>query len=186
MPETNAFNPYAAPQSAVLPPALERSGGTEDCWRDGPDLLARPQADLPRYCVKCGEPAVDYRKRSFYWHSPWLYLLILLQMIIYLIVALIVRRQGQHQVGLCAAHQGQRRRFILMAWLSPLPLMGGFMLETGTTMLLGSLAFLVMLFWGLIGMRILKPRRITRELAVYGGVSPRLLERLPRYPYRRD
>ena len=178
MHETNAFNPYAAPQSAVLPPALERSGGTEDCWRDGPDL--------PRYCVKCGEPAVDYRKRSFYWHSPWLYLLILLQMIIYLIVALIVRRQGQHQVGLCAAHQRQRRHFMLMAWLSPLPLIAGFVLETATTVLLGSLAFFVMLFWGLIGMRILKPRRITRELAVYGGVSPRLLARLPRYPYRRD
>ena len=56
----------------------------------------------------------------------------------------------------------------------------------GTTVLLGSLAFFVMLFWGLIGMRLLKPRRITRELAVYGGVSPRLLARLPRYPYRRD
>lgn len=182
----NEFNPYAAPQSAALAPPLERSAGPENCWRDGPDLLARPHADLPCYCVKCGEPAADYRKRSFYWHSPWLYLLILVQMLVYLVVALIVRKQGHHQVGLCATHQGQRRRFILMAWLSLLPLFGGFVVESGPALLLGLLAFFVMLFWGLIGMRILKPRRITSELAVYSGVSPRLLARLPHYPYRRD
>jgi hypothetical protein len=182
----NDFNPYAAPESSTVPPPLDRNRGPENCWRDGSDLIARPNADLPRYCVKCGESAAEYRKRSFYWHSAWLYLLILLQMVIYLIVAVIVRKQGNHQVGLCAGHLSQRRRFMLMAWLSPVPLFGGFMFDTGAAALLGILAFLVMLFWGLIGMRILKPRKITSELAIYRGVSPRFLARLPHYPYRRD
>ncbi|KRG42917.1 hypothetical protein ARC78_08000 [Stenotrophomonas pictorum JCM 9942] len=56
-----------------------------------------------------------------------------------------------------------------MAWLS---LHGGFVLESGPPVLLDILASLVRRFWGLIGIRILKPRRITPERAVYRGVSP--------------
>ncbi|MGE8287888.1 MAG: hypothetical protein ACN6RG_08015 [Stenotrophomonas sp.] len=182
----NDDNPYAAPQSSPQPPPLQYAHGDDRCWRDGAELLVRPGADLPRSCVKCGDPASEYRSRTFYWHSPWLYLLILLHMAVYLIVALIVRKPASHQVGLCARHQGQRRNFILMAWLSLVPLIGGFMFERGGMILLGVLLFLVMLFWGLLGMRVLKPKKITPELAVYAGVSPRLLASLPRYPHRRD
>lgn len=180
------YNPYAAPESSAALPSSDRNGGAETCWRDGGELLALPGADLPHVCIKCGEPANDYRKRTFYWHSPWLYLLILLHILVYLIVALIVRKSASHQIGLCTTHQRQRRNFIAMAWLSLVPLFGGFLFDSGAVALLGVLAFLVMVFWGLIGMRALKPKRITPELAVYRGASPRLLARLPRYPYRRD
>ncbi len=179
------YNPYAAPESAAEPLSFNRDGVAGTCWRDGDELLALPGTDLPRCCVKCGEPASEYRKRTFYWHSAWLYLLILLHMLVYLIVALIVRKSASHQIGLCVAHQRQRRLFIALAWLSVVPLVGCFLFDSGVAILVGVLAFVVMLFCGLFGMRLLKPTQITPELAVYKGVSPRLLAQLPRYPYPR-
>jgi hypothetical protein len=179
------FNPYAAPEA--LPPALANSSPDDGtCWRDGDELLAVPHSNLPRYCVKCGQPAVEYRKRNFHWHSPWIYLLILLHFLVYLIVALAVRKQAVHHVGLCAAHRRRRQNFIIMAWSSLLPLFGCFLFDSGVAIGLGILGFVVMLFWGLIGMQILKPRKIDIKLAVYRGVSTTFLARLPRYPYRRD
>jgi len=185
MQSMDEFNPYAAPE-AVPPPLTNSASAEATCWRDGDQLLALPHSDLPRYCVKCGRPALEYRKRSFYWHSPWLYLLILLHFLVYLIAALAVRKQAVHHVGLCSEHRKRRLNFILMAWSSLVPLFGCFLFDSGAVIGLGILAFLVMLLWGLIGMQILKPKKIDVELAVYRGVSTAFLARLPRYPYRRD
>lgn len=179
----NEFNPYAAPASS----AIDASPGGDDgtFWRDGDELLVRPGADLPKYCVKCGRPAREYRQRVFYWHSPWLYLLILLHMFIYVIVAVIVRKPAAHRVGLCLEHGRRRRNFVVMAWLSLVPLAAGFLAGGAAMISLGMLAFVVLLLWGLLGMRILNPRRIDTELAVYRGAATAFLARLPRYPYRR-
>jgi len=179
------LNPYAAPESSALP---EPSATITDarCWRDGNELLVRPGVDLPRHCVKCGQPAEDYRLRRFYWHSPWLYLLLAVSIIIYLIVALCVRKQSSHRVGLCALHARKRRNYILLAWGSLLPLFGGFFLQDGGAIVIGVLVCLVMLFWGCIAMQVLRPKRINDGLAIYRGVSPEFLALLPRYPYRRD
>lgn len=179
------FNPYAAPE-ALPPPPANTSPDNGTCWRDGDQLLALPHSDLPRYCVKCGKPALEYRQRRFYWHSPWMYLLILLHFLVYLIAALAVRKTAVHNVGLCSAHRKRRLNFILMAWASLVPLFGCFLFDSGAVIGLGILTFLVMVLWGLIGMQILKPRKIDVSLAVYRGVSPAFLARLPRYPYRRD
>lgn len=181
------LNPYAAPKALAEPPPVPGAAADNSrCWRDGNELVAKPEADLPRFCVKCGQPAAEYRERKFYWHSPWLYLLILVHIIIYAIVALIVRKRANHKVGLCEAHQKRRRAYMALAWLSLVPLLGGFATGRGGMMLLGLLVWLVMLFWGLLGMQILKPKRIDEGLAVYRGVAPAFLAQLPRYPYRRD
>ena len=50
----------------------------------------------------------EYRKRKFYWHSPWMYLLILLHILVYLIAALAVRKTAVHNVGLCSARHQRR------------------------------------------------------------------------------
>lgn len=102
---SDLFNPYA-------PPATELRSETGDhCWRDGKIVVLRAGHDFPARCICCNTPAAPPRKaRTLSWHSPWLFLLILLNIIVYLVVALLVRRRVRLHPVLCAAHAAARRR----------------------------------------------------------------------------
>jgi len=67
-------------------------------------------ARLPDYCIKCGTQAngVHLRKRLS-WHHPALALLILVGVLIYVIVALIVRKSAVVDIGLCEDHLRKHR-----------------------------------------------------------------------------
>jgi hypothetical protein len=61
-------NPYASPAEA---------GGYDDrrpfgvgVWRDGTFLVMHQNADLPRFCVHTGEPAVGGREYVLIWKQP--------------------------------------------------------------------------------------------------------------------
>ncbi len=94
--------------------------------RDGQRLIiaaAMPgqTIPLPPPCVKCGAPAngkpVD---KNFSWHHPALYLLILAGVLVYAIVAVIVRKSVRLRVPLCAQHAQRRSLAITLAWVIPL------------------------------------------------------------------
>src|SRR5436309_2493776 len=71
-------------------------------WRSGPLLVMSQGARLPDRCVKCNAPANGQRlTRKLYWHSPYLYLLILLNLLIYALVAIFVRKKARVEIGLC-------------------------------------------------------------------------------------
>ena len=75
---------------------------------------------LPRLCVRCGAAANGRPvERMFYWHHPGLYVL-LISPVIYVIVALIVRKQMKLRVPLCAQHAQRRNLFVTLAWVLPL------------------------------------------------------------------
>ncbi len=95
-------NPYAPPQAA-----LDTREGT-DCWRDGKELVVPAGAELPHRCVKCDAPAVMDRPRTFTWHSPGWYVLLFVAVLVYIIVALIVRKKVRISLGLCEAHRQRR------------------------------------------------------------------------------
>ncbi|GAB2518299.1 hypothetical protein [Lysobacter humi (ex Lee et al. 2017)] len=99
-------NPYRPPSVDVGLPA------GDGCHRDGRDGVYVPRgADLPARCVRCNAPVAGARKRrTLYWHSPWLYLLIAIGLLVYAVVALIVRRRAEASPGLCALHAAQVRR----------------------------------------------------------------------------
>src|SRR5579872_5285818 len=102
-------NPYAPSRASLAGAAVAATdaGGT---WRDGAVLVLSREASLPPRCVRCNEPADEPTKsRKVYWHSPWLYLLILFNLIIYAIVAAIVRKKAVVAPGLCSAHKKRRR-----------------------------------------------------------------------------
>jgi hypothetical protein len=124
------FNPYAPPQSHN-PYAPE----TGDIFRQKM-LLIIPRDSAPCLpcdtCVKCGRPAVKSLKRRLFWHSPGYYLLILLNLLLYLIVALIVRKQLRVTLGLCGIHSAVRRRWILSAWVSFFASIGLFVMAIET------------------------------------------------------
>jgi hypothetical protein len=76
---------YATPLGLGAP-----TGGL---WREGNRLVTTSTATLPPRCVKCNQlGTVQYANRKFYWSTPWLLFLILVNLLVYAIVALVVRK----------------------------------------------------------------------------------------------
>lgn len=152
--------------------------------RQGRDLIVYRGGSLPPYCVKCGmathqQPVM----RKFYWHSPWIYLVVLANLLIYAIVALVVRKRFDLGVPLCESHFRLRRIWMtvaaaLMLIAFPALIVGITTDYPGTglvvclvTLLTGAVA------WGMVA-PILRPTRITDEMAVFRGADERFFGRL--------
>lgn len=92
-------------------------------WRKGKSLVMRRDAVFPDRCVYCNDSANGYRlKRTYYWHHPALYLLILTPfapLILYIIVALFARKSVTMAIPLCRRHH---RRLVLRRLIA----LGGF------------------------------------------------------------
>lgn len=102
-------NPYAPPRAPV--------GVVKDtqCARDGKAVVVQSGNDLPPRCITCNAPVKGPIKEvKLYWHSPWLYLLVLINILVYAVVGLLVRRTVKVSPGLCKVHSAQRARRILM------------------------------------------------------------------------
>jgi hypothetical protein len=69
-------------------------------YRDevGPD-------QLPTVCMRCGQPSVVYRRKSFSWYPAWVWVLLLAGLLPFLIVALILTKKMTIYAPLCAAHR---------------------------------------------------------------------------------
>lgn len=166
---------FAAP---AIPAVAQRVG----------KILYLPRfTSLPPNCVKCGQPAEKPLRKKFYWHVPWLYIMILFPgLLIYAIVALIVRKSIELDVPLCDFHHGERKRYHLIGGallLGAIP--GGMFLHLaagvpeGAAWLIGVLAFFGgLVFLGIAG-RVMSPRKIDDTHAEFGGVSPEFLKLLP-------
>jgi len=132
---------YIAPQSGygampaagmppVMPPGVPAYGGppafnpnapwsSAGVWRQKNMLVLHKNATLPDRCVKCNRPA-NGRKltKKFMWHHPAWFLFIFAGVLIYLIVALIVRKPVTLHLGLCDEHFSKRRTAIWASWLT--------------------------------------------------------------------
>ena len=118
----NELNPYAPPAADV---DSVRSESAHGFWREG-DVLVMASGQsvvLPDRCIHCNQPAGGFKlKRTVYWHNPALYLLIVISALIYVIVALIVRKSVRLEVGLCQRHRSRRRlglALLFVGLLSP-------------------------------------------------------------------
>jgi hypothetical protein len=65
---------------------------------------------LPQVCAFCGEPAVTRVKRNFAWHPPWVWILILVNVLIAAVVAMILTKKMAVRVPVCDLHEGFWRR----------------------------------------------------------------------------
>lgn len=173
-------NPYAPPQAVV-----DGGGASSEYWREGTKALHIERgADLPHRCVKCNAPAVTpVKARKLYWHHGGIYFLILVNWLIYLVVALIVRKQFELSPGLCAEHTGKRNRNILIAW----SLFGFAVLTTvyaakagsGEAGLFAVACFLASVIMGFIAARIVYPTEIQPGFAVVKGFGEPFLKSIP-------
>jgi hypothetical protein len=103
-------NPYAAP--ADVQTIVDVDNGVK-FFRDGRFLIVRDGAELPETCVVTNEPAESgsWRKRvKIAWTPPWVYVLILVNVIVLLIVAMIVQKKARitYSVG-----SRSRRKIVL-------------------------------------------------------------------------
>lgn len=171
-----ARNPYAAPTASFQ----EVKAG--HCWRDGAILVAPLPARLPPRCVKCNAPATLDKARAFYWNHPGWY--VLLVVVVYVLVALFVRKKAMVSIGLCDSHRRRRRHlswggyalfalglYVLMAAVNPVsPVLGW----------LGCLLMLAGILCSSIGARLLRVVRITEHEIRLKGCGSAFLDSLPK------
>lgn len=178
------FNPYEAPQSAFADTSTE-SDDRHGPWRDGPDLVALRDTHLPGRCVKCNAPGHARLKKTYYWHSAWWLLLVLFNLLIYAIVAMIVRKNCRLEASLCEHHARRRSRLIGAAFAClgafVLALFFGIAHDSGPLLALAGAAALGAIVVGMIASRTLYPKRIGERYARFGGAGNAFLGGLPRF-----
>lgn len=117
-------NPYAPPKANL------QKGDTASLKLIDGRIFVPVDADFPKRCVKCNASInTTIKPKNFYWHNPAWYLLLLINVLLYIVAGLIVRKKVKLTAGLCEAHQKQRHKrmaawglaaviFILLAFFS--------------------------------------------------------------------
>ena len=181
-------NPYAPSRASLAAGTLEVSASNSDsAWRESDTLVLRHQATLPARCVKCNAAAHEpTKKRKIYWHHWAIYLLILINIILYAIVAMIARKRAIVSPGLCARHKARRRNAIALGWLGSIAgfaiLVAG--LGEGEPLLgtFGVLLALVAAMAGVIVGRVVFAKRIDDDYVRLKGCGTAFLNTLPEFP----
>ena len=167
-------------QQPYFPPATH---GMPSVWRNRSTLVMTKQASLPGRCIKCNAYTDERLKRKLTWHHPALYLLIFVSILIYAIVAMIVRKTATIDVGLCAEHHAARKRNIAITWafglLSIGSLVAAAMLED-FTFVVASIAFLLAtIVYGIVTLRIVAPTKIDDHYVWLTGANADYLQEFP-------
>jgi hypothetical protein len=181
-------NPYAPSQASlqVTQPVARTDGSSVvEVWRDDGVLVMLPGAALPQRCIKCNEPSHEPTKaRKVYWHHPALYLLVLVNLIIYAIVAAVIRRKAFVNAGLCSEHKKRRRTALILAWTGALT--GIVLMFFGADsslgiggVFLGALLILGSIIAGMIFARVIYARRIDKSYVRLKGCGGAFLDSLP-------
>jgi len=104
-------HPGLPPLTRGLPPA------PRTVRREGRTLVVARDGTLPGRCIRCGAAGDGAPiTRRLTWHHPALYLLLLLGVIPYIILALSVQKRTRVTMSVCARHRAIRRRSLWGAW----------------------------------------------------------------------
>lgn len=116
---------------------------------------------------------------TFHWHSPWLYLLLLVNPIVYVIAALSVRRSARLEMSLCADHERIRSHFFALGCASILPPVIGYLLGSGGALAVGLGGMVLMGIVGIWRTRSLRPLRVDDAQSRFAGAGEAFLASLP-------
>jgi len=170
------------PQQPYFPPPTH---GLNTIWRNNSVLVMTKEALLPNRCIKCNAPADEQLKRKLTWHHPALYLLALASLLIYIVVALVVRKTATVNVGLCEDHSSARRRNILINWALGLTSVAGFtaavMFEDGSLAVLGAVLLLATAIYGIVTLRVVVPTKIDDYFVWLKGINGSYLQEFPEW-----
>lgn len=170
------------PQQPYFPPPTH---GMNTVWRNNSQLVMTKQALLPNRCIKCNAPADEKLKRKLTWHHPALYLLILASLLIYAVVAMVVRKTATVDVGLCEEHSSARRRNILITWALGFACVASFvaavLFEDGYLAVLGGFLLLSMAIYGIATLRVVTPTKIDDYCVWLKGIDSNYLQQFPEW-----
>lgn len=171
----------------VLPPPPTLGAPGSGVWRDKGKLVVSQGAPLPNRCIKCNAPANGPKlKKKLSWHHPALYILVIVGLLIYLIVAMFVRKSITLNLGLCEEHRAKHRRNVLVTWALILLGITGFPLTIITEdinfMLAGIFLIFAGIIFGVVGVRLVSPSMINDKFAWLNGVNKDYLDDLPPWP----
>jgi hypothetical protein len=161
-------------------------------WQDGSRVVVERDGELPKFCVRCGEPGVEQLTRKLSWSSPWLLLLVIVGLfaggiILYLIVASLVAKKSRVTIWLCALHASARRRDVRVGWIGLGLVVLSFVaffayLPTGATLeLLLLIGGAALGFFGYYHSRLVGASRINDLYIWLKGVAPSLRSTLPQF-----
>lgn len=193
------INPYESPACCdYLVPTIvvEDDQSQQGLFRKGNQLVMHKQASLPDRCVKSNQPAGGLRlRRSLSWHHPMLYLTLFIGVLIFVILAVILRKQATIEIGLSEEWFRKRRSAILVGWIlalsgiaiAALSLLAisdphGQMAWAGWGIPIGILTLLGGMIFGLLNSQMVTPARITDNFIWLKGVHPDFLADLPAWP----
>jgi len=166
----------------VMPPPPSIGGA----WREQSTLVMTKDATLPDYCVKCGAPANGFRlRRRFSWHHPALYLLLFLvgAWLIYLIIAMVLRKKATVYLGLCPQHNQRRRSLLFIGWalfvLTFITMFMGLARDFPVMGLLSLLGILVSIVWLILAARVVTVKKIDDRFVWLTGLNENYLARFP-------
>lgn|GEM_PF-509763 len=187
-------SPYAPPPPTTFHPTTAYPGASvaeAGLWRHNSTLVVAldhaRQATLPPWCVKCGchVEAADF-KRKFHWHPPAYYLLLLVNLLVFAIVAMIVRKHATLYLGVCPAHRAQRRRAIMLSWglivVGIVLIVVGVANDTPGLAGLGALNTLGAIIYGAVSAQPVTVKKIDERFAWLNGVDAGYLAQLPDWP----
>jgi hypothetical protein len=189
---TSEVNPYASPLSLDAYPAAMVEPLSGALYRKGKLLVMHKQATLPDVCVKSNQPANGWRlKRNLSWHHPAVYLALLLNLIIFVILAMVLRKQATIYVGLSKPWFHKRRWAIFIGWASfffgvALIIVAAVLADqypaAAVAIPIALVGMLVGIIYGFVVARIVSPKRIDDYYVWLGGVHPDFLADLPPWP----
>ncbi len=180
--DTNvAHNPYI-PSTASLGDGVAPHKA-EGCWRDGALLVVTHASRLPPRCVKCNAPVdVPIKEKKLYSHHPGIYLLFLVNVLLYLIVALIKRKTVTVSPALCVEHAKRRKLGIAIAWggltIGLLTIASGFA-QRPMMAIVGILVIAGSVITGMLMARMLYPKMIDERGAHLKGAGEDFLNSIP-------
>lgn len=197
-------NPYAdltpaAPVPAYAPqynPAVPIG-----IWARGETMIFHKAAVFPDICLKTGKPAGGSRfKQKLSWHPPWILVMILVALLIYIILAAIFTKTAHIDVGLLPEFKKRRRMHIAIGTMGLLlsfaAFIGGIVWMGNTepnphplalVLFFGSIVtFIGSLIYVSIMPRIFKIEKITDTYVYLKGIHPDVIRQLPPCPFAYD
>ena len=159
---------------------------SEGIWRSGKFLVMRKDAQLPDRCIKTNQPANGKRfKSELYWHEPWIYLLCLIGVLIYLIVALILRKKAIVHFGVTEAVLQKRTKVIwgstILGGVGLIPMFMASAIQSVSLVFLGLGFLLGSLIWVSISATLIRAERIEEDYVWIRGASKEYLALLPEW-----
>lgn len=174
-------------QNQFVPPLPPAPEPVASAWSNGHLLIARRVGTvLPDRCIKCNQPAHGRRlRRNLAWHHPLVYIAII-SPIIYVILAICLRKTAVLDVGICEKHQSKRRNAILIAWstvtLAIIALLLSIPMESGLLACAGFAFLLAGIIYGGTQARLVSVEKMDEHFAWVKEIDPAYLATIPGLP----